>query len=120
MSLQAYQRTAQRSENPREAEYRLFGQVTRALLSAAQLDATDIGGRMDALDWNRRLWSVLATDCSSPENSMPQDARAQIISLSLWVNRHTSGVMKGEEQIGPLIDINRIMMQGLSGVAEAA
>ena len=32
MSLQAYQKAAQRAENPREAEYRLFGEVTRALI----------------------------------------------------------------------------------------
>jgi len=36
MSLQAYQTAAQRSENPRDAEYRLFGQVTRALMEAAE------------------------------------------------------------------------------------
>ena len=64
MSLQAYQKAAQRAENPREAEYRLFGQVTRALMEAAQADPDDYVKRMDALDWNRRLWSALATDCS--------------------------------------------------------
>ena len=31
MSLQAYKAAATRAENPREMEYRLFGQVTRAL-----------------------------------------------------------------------------------------
>jgi len=45
---------------------------------------------------------------------MPEAARAQIISLSLWVNRHTSAVMRREEEIEPLIDINRIIMQGLA------
>ena len=32
MSLRAYQQAAQRSEAPRDAEYRLFAQVTRALM----------------------------------------------------------------------------------------
>ena len=120
MSLQAYQRASQRSESPRSAEYRLFGEVTRALMAAAEKPAEDISGRMDALDWNRRLWSTLASDCAREDNQLAPPLRASIISLNLWVNRHTSGVMKGEEQIGPLVDINRIMMQGLSGVAEAA
>ncbi len=35
MSLRAYQQTAARAESPRETEYRLFGQVTRALMEAA-------------------------------------------------------------------------------------
>lgn len=124
MGLQAYRQAAQRAENPREAEYRLFGQVTRALLEAEQLDPADIAGRMDALDWNRRMWSALATDCSGPDNALPQGLRAQIISLSLWVNRHTSAVMRREETIEPLVEINRIMMQGLApqttAVAQAA
>ena len=37
-----------------------------------------------------------------------------MISLSLWVGRHTSAVMRREEDFGPLIDINRIIMQGLA------
>jgi flagellar protein FlaF len=122
MSLQAYQRASQQTEAPRDAEYRLFGQVTRALIDAEALPAEDISGRMDALDWNRRLWSVLASDCSAPGNQLAAPLRAQIISLSLWVNRHTSAVMRREEEIEPLIEINRIMMQGLSaraGVSDA-
>ncbi|MDP1632104.1 MAG: flagellar biosynthesis regulator FlaF [Caulobacter sp.] len=120
MSLQAYQQTAARSENPRDAEYRLFGQVTRALLEASAVPPEDIRGRIDALDWNRRLWSTLASDCADPLNVLPDALRAQIISLSLWVGRHTSAVIRREEDIDPLIDINRIMMQGLSGRSEAA
>ena len=118
MSLQAYQKAAQRAENPRDAEFRLFGQVTRALIDAAQADEGDLRTRMDALDWNRRLWSALATDCSNSANSLPHAVRAHIISLSLWVNRHTSAVMRKEEEFEPLIDINRMIMQGLSGRAE--
>jgi flagellar protein FlaF len=121
MSFQAYQRAAQRAENPREAEYRLFGQVTRALIEAAEVDASDIKTRIEALDWNRRLWSALATDCAQVENTLPIELRARIISLSLWVNKHSSAVMRGEEEFAPLVQINRMMMQGLGGApAEAA
>ncbi|RZJ17639.1 MAG: flagellar biosynthesis regulatory protein FlaF [Brevundimonas sp.] len=122
MSLQAYKTAATRAESPREMEYRLFGQVTRALLAASQADPTDIATRIDALDWNRRLWSTLATDCSDPDNAMPKPLRAQIISLSLFISRHSSAVMRGEEDFEPLIDINRMIMQGLApaGGAQAA
>ncbi len=115
MSLQAYQRAAQRTENPRESEYRLFGQVTRALMEASKADPRDFNTRMDALDWNRRLWTALANDCSDPNNQLPPALRASFISLSLWVSRHTSAVMRREEEIEPLIEINRIVMQGLAG-----
>lgn len=120
MSLQAYKQATQRAENPREAEYRLFGQVTRALLAASETDRAEIAQRMDALDWNRRLWTALANDCSSSENALPATVKASIISLSLWVGRHTSAVMRGDEAFDPLIEINRMMMSALAPAGEAA
>jgi len=120
MSHQAYQKASQRSETPRDAEYRLFGQVTRALMDAAEVDPRDLQTRMEALDWNRRVWSALAADCSAPENQLPHALRAQIISISIWVSRHTSAVMRQNESIQPLVEVNKAIMQGLAGRAEAA
>lgn len=113
--LQAYKQATARSETPREMEYRLFGQVTRALMHAATVDQADHATRIDALDWNRRLWSTLATDCSDPGNAMAKPMRAQIISLSLFINKHSSAVMRGDDTFDVLIDINRSVMQGLAG-----
>ncbi|HEX4180269.1 MAG TPA: flagellar biosynthesis regulator FlaF [Caulobacteraceae bacterium] len=113
MSLRAYQQAATRSESPRDTEYRLFGQVTRALMDAAATPH-DLAKRVDALDWNRRLWSTLAADCAQPENRLSSDVRAQIISLSMWVGRHTSAIVRREEGFEALIDLNRTMMQGLA------
>ena len=122
MSLKAYKSTVQRADNPREAEYRLFGQVTRALMEADKLPESDFKGRMDALDWNRRMWTALATDCADPDNGLAPALKASIISLSIWVSKHTSAVMRREEDIEALIEINRIIMQGLApqGAASAA
>ena len=120
MSLAAYQKAAQRAEQPRDLEYRLFGQVTRALIDAAQAPQEDVQARIDALDWNRRMWSALATDCSNERNTLPQQVRASIISLSIFVSKHTSAVMRREDDFETLIDINKMMMQGLSGRPEAA
>lgn len=113
MSLKAYQTARERAESPREVEYRLFGEVTRSLMDAAGASAEDVQTRMFALDWNRRLWTTLAGDCSRRDNALPVGVRAQIISLSLWVNRHTSAVMRQEESFQPLIDVNRSIMEGL-------
>lgn len=120
MSLQAYQQAASRAESPRDSEYRLFAQVTLALMEAAKTDPGDIPGRIDALDWNRSLWTVLLSDCGSPENQLPPQLRASIISLALWVGKHTSAVIRRKEEIQPLIDVNRLIMQGLAPNAAAA
>ena len=119
MSLRAYQQATARSEKPRESEYRLFGQVTRALIEASRSTVDDLQTRIDAIDWNRRLWSALAHDCAQPENQLPAPLRAQIISLSAWVRRYSSEVMRGDEDFDALIEINRIMMQGLDGKVDS-
>lgn len=119
MSFQAYQNVARRAENPREVEYRLFGEVTRALMGAAESPDDALQTRIEALDWNRRLWSTLAADCAREDNALPEPLRASIISLSLWVNRHSSAVMRRQEQFEPLIEVNRIVMQGLAPPAPA-
>ena len=120
MSHQAYQKAATWAESPRQMDYRLFAQVTLALMEAAKSDPRDIAARVDVLDWNRRVWSALRDDCSSPENGLPGPLRASIISLAIWVSRHTSAVIRRQEQIEPLIEINRTIMQGLAPSPAAA
>ncbi|MHA6287063.1 flagellar biosynthesis regulator FlaF [Maricaulis sp. CAU 1757] len=119
MSLQAYQKTAQRSEDPRATEYRLFAQVTRSLINARSLPKEDVRGRAEAIDWNRRVWSNLALDCASADNKLPDSLRAAIISLSLFASKHGSVAMREPSAIDDLVDINRTIMQGLMPQASA-
>ena len=120
MSHQAYQTAATWAESPRQMEYRLFAQVTLALMEASKSDPHDVLARVDVLDWNRRVWMALREDCSSPENRLPAPLRASIISLAIWVARHTSAVIRRQEEIEPLIEVNRLIMQGLSPNPAAA
>jgi flagellar protein FlaF len=120
MSLRAYHQAAVRAESPRETEYRLFAQVTLALMEAAKADPHDVSARIDALDWNRRVWTALSEDCSNPGNGLPNQLRASIISLSIWVGRQTSKVVRREDTIESLIEINRMIMQGLAPSSVAA
>ena len=98
MSLNAYRQAAARTESPREMEYRLFTEVTLALIAASKMDVHDVQGRVDALDWNRRLWTTLSDDCSRADNALPKPLRASIISLGLWVGKHTSLVIRGLDE----------------------
>ena len=114
MSLQAYQQASQRAESPRETEYRLFAEVTRALMDAARADRGDLKARVTALDWNRRLWAALAVDCASPHNRLPEATRASIISRCLFVNPQTSQTIRSQGDLDLLIEVNRSIMQGLT------
>jgi len=114
MSLQAYKSAQTATENPRVTEYRLFGQVTGALLDA-QKTGTVGTPLVEAIDWNRRLWRTLAADCMDDRNTLSQDVRAKIISLSLWVSKYSRQVTREKAPLEPLIEINRNIMQGLTG-----
>jgi flagellar protein FlaF len=118
MSLRAYQQVAQRAETPRDVEYRLFSLVTRALLDVQSKPRSDVQSWIKALHWNRRLWAQLADDCAQIDNNLPEVTRAQIISLSLFVHRTTSEVMREETELDILIELNRTMMQGLGARPE--
>jgi flagellar protein FlaF len=119
MSLQAYQKTQKAFSNPRDIEYRLFAQITAALIDTQDLARTD-QRLINALARNRELWTTLAADCSSDENRHAAALRAQIVSLSLWVNRFTSEVMRRKVPVVPLININRTIMEGLALKSQAA
>lgn len=116
MSLKAYQDAQKIFEDPRQTEYRLFGEVTRSLMEVRDTKAK--GTKLiEALDWNRRVWKAMEDDCFSDQNQLPKEVRAQIISLSMWVTRYTRTVVRQKKPIDPLIEVNRHIMQGLMGGA---
>jgi flagellar protein FlaF len=111
MSVDKYRQAQQTTENPRDVEYRLFARVTNALMTNQDPKTT---GFIQAIDWNRRLWLTLQSDLADEGNKLPKELRAQLISLSIWVDKHSRKAMRGEETIQPLIDVNRAIMEGLA------
>jgi flagellar biosynthesis activator protein FlaF len=119
MTLTAYQNARSRAETPRAAEFRLMSQITGEMMDA---ETSGLKGAMlmQPLHRNREMWSAFATDCGATGNGLPNELRAQIISLGLWVERFTSDVVAGREPIGELISLNRTIMEGLRGQRLAA
>ena len=116
MTLQAYKNTQRITEDPRNTEYRLFGQVTGALIDA-QKNGEQGTHLIDAIDWNKKLWRTLAADCMDERNRLPQDVRAKIVSLSLWIAKYSRSVTREGASLDPLIQVNRTIMEGLKGAA---
>lgn len=112
MSLAAYQKVQQLAEAPRRTEQRLFAEITGALQEAWEQGQRG-SALMPALHRNRELWSTLSAVCGAPGNALPEELRASIISLALWVDRYTSNVVSGREPLQPLLDVNRAVMEGL-------
>ncbi|MEL7485823.1 MAG: flagellar biosynthesis regulator FlaF [Pseudomonadota bacterium] len=120
MSHDAYQQAARRAQGPRETEYRAFCEATSRLLKAKDAARDDLRTRIDAIHFNRSLWGALAADCRNNDNALPQETRAAIVNLSDWVSRHSSSVMRAGADVEPLIEINKMMIDGLSGKSPEA
>lgn len=115
MSLDQYRKTQTALASPRDTEYRAFSKITAQLIAAEAKGRDDLKMLVAAIHENRRLWGALASDCASERNLLPEDTRGTIINLSRWVNRYSSEVMRKGESTTPLIEVNRIMMDGLAG-----
>ena len=113
MSLNAYRRAQEIGASPRATEYRLMSQITAEMLAAQEAGMTG-AALMPALHRNRRRWGSFASVCAAPAHRLPADLCARIISLALWVDRHTSEVVRGRESIEDLIAINRVLIEGLA------
>ena len=112
MTQQAHKDTQRPVLNPRATEYQLFDQVTGALINAQRV-GTEAEPFAEAVDWNHTLWRTLAADCMDDRNSLTQDVRANIVSLSMWVTKYSKQIAREDASLDPLIAINRAIMQGL-------
>ena len=125
MSITAYKRTISHTEDPRQIERRILASVTSRLESACEaFDSNQdkperlkilADGLRDILWENQKIWLTFKADLVDAENGLTAELRAALISLSLWVENHTKGVLAGSRNVKPLIDINRNIIDGLSG-----
>lgn len=125
MSIAAYKNTIRESASPRQIEARVFARITGAMgqhieaWTAADTKAARTSvlanGLRSALADNRQLWVRLQHDLAHPGNQLPEALRANLISLSLWVDRTCGDVIGGKDGLQALIDINHNILGGLSG-----
>jgi flagellar protein FlaF len=113
MSLHEHPSAQQVAEHPRQTEHRLFSEITRGLMSAGASGHASPDLQY-AVERNCLLWDTLRRDLESEANWLAPELKAKLISLALWVERHSATVMKGEGEVGPLIAVNRTIMEGLS------
>jgi flagellar protein FlaF len=116
MSHDAYRKASAAIASPRDAEYRAFSEATRRLIEAGGSGRRDLRALIEAIHLNRTLWGKLAADCGQGQNALPADTRARIIALARWVSDYSSDVMRKGQSVDPLVDVNRIIMGGLSPV----
>lgn len=125
MSISAYRRVIKETEEPRDLERRILSRITANLSvhqdsfdnSSSKTERIAIlsGSLRPALSENLKIWSALKADLLSPGNGLSEQVRADLISLAMFVERHTSAVLAGKGRVRALVDVNRSIIDGLSG-----
>lgn len=69
--------------------------------------------KVEAVYRNNQLWSALAFDCASDANRLPEQLRANIISLAMWVVGRGAKVVSEGASVDPLVEINRNIAAGI-------
>ena len=129
MSINAYKSTIRESASPRQIEARVFARITGAMSQhleawakagdkAERANILAQGLRADIAE-NRQLWARLQGDLAGAGNQLPAALKANLISLSLWVDRACGEVLGGGDGLQALIDVNQNILGGLSGCRPA-
>lgn len=107
-AYQAYAKSDKTGVGGRTLEGRAFAKAAQMLNDAAVGSQTDL--RL-ALEYNLRLWTLVQASVTHPENALPADIRAKLLSLTMFVDRQTQRICETRNAafVGSMVDINRSM-----------
>jgi flagellar protein FlaF len=108
-----FQFGAEHMRTDRDNEYMVFSRVIRLLQSA--LESGNVNDIIRATHANTELWIALASDLASQGNELPDQLKANLISLAIFSIKHGHRVMSEDAPLQPLLDINLHIMKGLRG-----
>jgi flagellar protein FlaF len=70
--------------------------------------------QVQSLLYVRRLWTIFIEDLAHPENGLPEQLRADIISIGLWVVKEADRLREERSNdVMQLIEINRLIRDAL-------
>ena len=105
-----YQTAQRTATGPIQMEADIMGRITREIEAYKAKGGPDF---VKALYRNVQLWNALSADLLSEDNQLPEQVKASLISLSIFVERHTEKVVAKEATVDALIDVNRSIIAGL-------
>ncbi|ABL69718.1 flagellar biosynthesis regulator FlaF [Paracoccus denitrificans] len=100
----------------RDNEYFAFSQVTQTLKRACQ--SGDRYLMIEAAHSSNQLWTIVATNLMHPENTLPSDIKAGLLSLAFFSLKQGHHVISSGVPADPLIEVNMRIMRGLRGESD--
>ena len=69
---------------------------------------------VEAVTFVTKLWALLIEDLGSPENDLPKELRAHIISIGIWIMKEAENIRSGRtKSFGGLIVVSEAIVEGL-------
>ncbi len=111
----AYEAGVKRSESPTETDAAVLENA--GLLLQQAKETTDPEEFYIALNYNQRIWSVIQAHAVE-ENTWPDQIKANLISLSIFIDKQTFKLMTDgdPDDLDVLININRQIAAGFRSV----
>ena len=118
---QAYQTSGKLGASAAQREANALLEAARKM-DACTGNLDDVDAYKAALRLNWRLWTIFQADIASAENPLPVEIKENILSLSVFIDKHTVGALAEPEggKLKVLIEINRNIAAGLMTVPEEA
>ena len=84
------------------------------LLAQARDKGLESRETLEAIHFMNRIWTTFVEDLGNPENALPKDLRANLISIGLWLLREGEEVRQGRSQnFDGLIEVSQIIRDGM-------
>ena len=103
-------------ETPQGARERERQAIERSieLLEAAEKSGVRSREAIEAVLFVRRLWGVLIEDLAKPDNDLPQQLRADLISIGLWIMREAEQIrLEKSDNFKGIIEVSTAIRDGL-------
>jgi flagellar biosynthesis activator protein FlaF len=110
----AYNEAVEDSHQAMRARERAALDRVIGMLRAAQEKGPLSRDRVEALFYLRRLWTIFLDDLQDPNNELPDQLRAGIISIGIWMMKEIERARtRATDDLAPMIEINEIIRDGL-------
>jgi flagellar biosynthesis activator protein FlaF len=97
----------------RESE-RLAIEHSIAMLKMAEKAGSNSREAIEAIFYLNRLWSYLLEDLAKPDNALPNEVRAKLISIGIWMLREAEAISSGKSRnFSALIEVSNTIAEGL-------
>jgi flagellar protein FlaF len=115
-AMEAYNQAVKTTENPRDTEAAVLTKAANRLAAVRDnWEHRGTEGLLEALHYNRQVWTVLAASVTSKDNDLPTETRSNVASLGAFVFKQTISIQARPEptMLDSLININRQLVSGL-------